>query len=173
MGFMIPGLGALVKPLGLDNSTKTSGVPQQTPHGSADTSAPQMQQKCDGEAAYPPTASQSSLPKQDSSLADQVEKPKAQDLASSDAPVTPKKLQVSTSPYGAIKESEYIRPAGSPPVWREKQVVRTFKLLRAQHNLRAFETFDGAYSILSGMNPDHFSMPHGVSEPRTLLRSSD
>lgn len=131
-----------------------------------------MQQKSDGRAGHPPTDLQSSPSKQDSSVADQAEESKAQDPASSDAPVTPQKPQVSTSPSSTTKESDYVRPAGSPPVWREKQVVRTFKLLRAQHNHRAFETFDGAYSILSGMNPDHFSMPHGVSEPRSLLRSS-
>ncbi|KAI4790447.1 hypothetical protein E4T44_13110, partial [Aureobasidium sp. EXF-8845] len=160
-GFMIPGLGALTKPLGLDNSTKTSIVPQQTAHGSINASAPWMQQKCDGEAADSPADLQSSLPQQDSSFTDQIEKPKTQDLASSDAPVTPQKPQVSTSPSSTTKESDYVRPADSPAVWREKQVARTFKLLRAQHNHRAFETFDGAYSILSGMNPDHFSMPHG------------
>jgi hypothetical protein len=171
-GFMIPGLGTLIKPLGLDDSTKTPFIPQHTAHGSVHTSASQIQQTSGGGAGHPPTDLQSSLSKQDSSVADQVEKPKAHDPASSDAPVTPKKSQVSTSPSSSNKESDYVRPAGSPPVWREKQVNRTFKLLRAQHNHRAFETFDGAYSILSGMNPDHFSMPHGVSEPGTLLRSS-
>jgi hypothetical protein len=86
-----------------------------------------------------------------------------QDPTSSGAPVTPKKSQVTTSPSGAIKDSDYVRPSGTPPVWIEKQAVRTFKLLRAQNNHRAFQTFDGAYTILSGMNPDHYSMPHGVS----------
>jgi hypothetical protein len=171
-GFMIPGLGALIKPLVLENSTKPIVVSQQTAHGSVNTSAPQMQQKSDGGAGHPPTDLQSNPPKQDQSAADQAEKPKAQDPASSDAPVTPQKPQVSTSASGTTKESDYVRPAGSPPVWREKQVLRTFKLLRAQNNNRAFETFDGAYSILSGMNPDHFSMPHGVSEPHNLPRSS-
>jgi hypothetical protein len=203
-GFIIPGLGALFKPLDLDSSKKTSdspqskthalvpgsqpynvgvasdvsGLSQQTGSGSVNTSVAQKQYKSDGGAARQSTGLQSSPLKQGPSAsavlaaADQVEKPMAQGLASPDASVTPKKMHVTTSPSGVAKESEYVRPSGSPPVWKEKQTVRTFKLLRAQNNHRSFETFDGAHSILSGMNPDHYSMPYGVSShlhnlPRT------
>jgi hypothetical protein len=200
---VIPGLGALPKPLGLDNSKKTfvsspvklhalvpesqprngdvapdvSDLRQQTASDSVNTSASQMQR--DGGAVRPPTDLQSSPPKQESSVldvaaaADQIEEPKMQDPTSSAAPATPKKSQVTTSPSGTTKDSDYVRPSGTPPVWIEKQAVRTFKLLRAQNNHRAFQTFDGAYTILSGMNPDHYSMPHGVStSPLTSSRLS-
>jgi hypothetical protein len=194
-GFMIPGLGALLKPLDLDSSKKTSvsppskthalvpgsqscndgiasnvpGLSQQTGSGSVNTSVTQRQHKPDGGAARQSTGPQSTPLKQDPSAsaviaaADQVEKPMVQGPASPDASITPKKMHLTTSPSGVARESEYVRPSGSPPVWKEKQTVRTFKLLRAQNNHRSFETFDGAYSILSGMNPDHYSMPYGVS----------
>jgi hypothetical protein len=196
---VIPGLGALSKPPGLDISKKTfvsspvktralvlesqprnggvasdvSDPPQLTASDSVNTSASQMQP--DGGAVRPPPNLQSSPAKQDSSVldaiaaVDQTEEPMMQDRTSSGAPVTPKKSQVTTSPSGAIKDSDYVRPSDTPPVWIEKQAVRTFKLLRAQNNHRAFQTFDGAYTILSGMNPDHYSMPHGVStSPHTF-----
>ena len=191
-GFVIPGLGALFEPLDFASSKKAlvslpfktrasvlesqfhnggiapdvSGFTQQTASATVNSSVAQMQQKASGETAHQHNAFDMSPPKQDSNVmaaATQVEKSVAQGPASSDTPVTPKQSQVTTSPSGAIKESDYVRPSGSPPVWIEKQTARTFKPLRAQNNHRSFETFDGAHAILSGMNPDHYAMPYGVS----------
>ncbi|KAH0092063.1 hypothetical protein KCU60_g12721, partial [Aureobasidium melanogenum] len=201
-GFMIPGLGALVKPLGLDDkkasvssplqtrslvagphshnhggSSNVSDLPQQSASNSVDMSTTQIQQKPLGVAALP-TGSQLSPLKQDSSVssktlaADQVEKPMVQDPASPNAPAAPKKPQIINSPSDATKEAEYVRPAGPPPVWVQKQAPRIFKQVRAQNNNHSFETFGGASSILSGMNPDHYSMPYGVSTNLHTLPAS-
>ncbi|KAG9639467.1 hypothetical protein KCU64_g13383, partial [Aureobasidium melanogenum] len=187
-GFVIPGLGAFVKPLDLDDkkasvssplqtrsllagphsldhggSSDVSDLPQQSASNSVDMSTTQIQQKPLG-AAPLPTGSQLSPLKQDSSVssktlsADQVEKPMIQDPASLNAP---KKPQVTNSPSDATKNVEYVRPSGPPPVWVQKQAPRIFKQVRAQNNNHSFETFGGASSILSGMNPDHYSMPYG------------
>lgn len=190
---MIPGLGAPFKPLDLDDKKTSGSSPLQTrsllagPHSqghggssgafdlakqsvsnSIDTSATQTQQKPLGVAALQTGAHLSPL-KQDSSVsskalaADQVEKTTIKDHASPDASSTPEKSQVATSPSGAAEEVEYVRPSGPPPVWVQKQAPRIFKQVRAQNNNHSFETFGGASSILSGMNPDHYSMPYGVS----------
>lgn len=167
--FVIPGLGALFKPLDLDSTKKTSVSPPLKARASApgETSVAQVEPKANDGAARQQTSLQSSPPKQVSSgsnaAATEISKPIAQAPASSDAPATPKSLQATTSPSGVRKESEYVRPSGSPPVWIEKQIARTFKPLRAQNNHRSFETFEGAHAILSGMNPDHYAMPYGVS----------
>lgn len=192
-GFMIPGLGAPFKPLNLDDKKTSSSSPLQArsllagPHfqghggssgifdlakqsasKSVDTSATHNQQKPLGVAALE-TGSRLSPLKQDSSVsskalaADQVDKTMMKDHASPDASFTPEKSQASISPSGAAKEVEYIRPSGPPPVWVQKQAPRIFKQVRAQNNNTSFETFGGASSILSGMNPDHYSMPYGVS----------
>ncbi|KAH0366634.1 hypothetical protein KCU65_g5273, partial [Aureobasidium melanogenum] len=190
-GFMIPGLGALVKPLDLDDkktsvssppqirslpagphshdhggSSGVSDLPQQSASNAVDASETQTQQKALGVAALQ-TGSQVSPLKQDPSVsskalaADQVEKPLIQDPASPSASAAPKKSQVTTSPPDAAKDVEYVRPSGPPPVWVQKQAPRIFKQVRAQNNSHSFETFGGASSILSGMNPDHYSMPYG------------
>lgn len=167
--FVIPGLGALFTPLDLDSSKKISvSLPLKTrASATVGPSVAQVEQKADGGAAREQTDLHLSPPKLVSSsynaAATEVKKSVAQGPASFDAPITPKKLQATTSPPGVSKESEYVRPSGSPPVWIEKQMPRTFKPLRAQSNYRSFETFDGAHAILSGMNPDHYAMPYGVS----------
>ncbi|KAH0163567.1 hypothetical protein KCU82_g7407, partial [Aureobasidium melanogenum] len=190
-GFVIPGLGALVKPLDLDDkkasvssplqtrtllasphshdhsgSSNVSDLLQQSASNSVDMSTTRIQQKPLGVAALP-TDSQLSPLKQDSSVssktlaADKVENPMAQDPASPNASAATKKPQVTNSPTDATKDVEYVRPSGPPPVWVQKQAPRIFKQVRAQNNNHSFETFGGASSILSGMNPDHYSMPYG------------
>lgn len=167
--FVIPGLGALFKPPDLDSGKKTSvSLPVKTrASATVEASVAQAEQKANDGAARQQTELQSSPPKEVSSssiaAATEVGKPIFQGTASSDAPATPKKLQATTSPSGVSKEPEYVRPSGSPPVWIEKQIARTSKPLRAQNNHRSFETFEGAHAILSGMNPDHYAMPYGVS----------
>lgn len=192
-GFMIPGLGAVVKPLDLDDkktsisyptqtrsllagphshdhdgSSDVSDLPQQSASNTVDASVTQTHQITLGVAGVQ-TGSQTSPLKQDPSAssnslaADQVEKPLIQDPASPTASAAPNKVQVTTSPHDATKDVEYVRPSGPPPVWVQKQAPRSFKQVRAQNNNHSFETFGGASSILSGMNPDHYSMPYGVS----------
>ncbi|KAH0356682.1 hypothetical protein KCU81_g292, partial [Aureobasidium melanogenum] len=165
-GFMIPGLGALVKPLDLDDKKTTVSSLTQTrpllaePHshdhdGSSDVSdLPQQSASNAVDASVTQTPSKTLA-------ADQTEKPLIQDPASPTASAAPNKLQVTTSPPDATKDVEYVRPSGPPPVWVQKQAPRSFKQVRAQNNNYSFETFGGASSILSGMNPDHYSMPYG------------
>ncbi|KAK6007077.1 hypothetical protein QM012_006085 [Aureobasidium pullulans] len=189
--FVIPGLGALFKPLDLDDKKtsassplqtrsilagphsndhgSTSGVsdlPQQSAADSVHTSATQIKQESFGVAALQTGAPSSPL-KQDSIVlskalaADQAEKFTVEDYASPSASAALKKSQVTASPSSATKDVEYVHPTGRPPVWVQKQAPRIFKQVRAQNNNHSFETFGGANSILSGMNPDHYSMPYG------------
>lgn len=190
---MIPGLGAPFKPLDLDDKKTFDPSPVQTrsllaePHSQAHggssgvfdlakqsasdsvgTSATYIQQKPLGVAALQTDSRLSPFKRDPSDLskalaADQAEKTTIKDHASPGASSAPEKSQVTTSPSGVAKEVEYVRPSGPPPVWVQKQAPRIFKQARAQNNNHSFETFGGASSILSGMNPDHYSMPYGVS----------
>ncbi|CAD0106220.1 unnamed protein product [Aureobasidium uvarum] len=97
----------------------------------------------------------------------------SQGPASPDASAGPKKSHITTPPSGAAKESNYVRPSGSPPVWVQEQTPLSFnKQARAQNDDHSFETFMGANAILSGMNPDHYSMPYGVSKSSHISPTS-
>ena len=111
--FVIPGLGALFKPLDVRSSKKTSVSPPAKTCASAtvEASFAQVEQKANDGAACQQLDLQPSAPKQVSSgstntaAATEVGKPIVQRPASSDAPATPKKLQATTSPPGVSKES--------------------------------------------------------------------
>ena len=183
-GFLIPGLGAPFKPLGLENNNKTppvvthsipagphsrvgaahsrdSGRPQQRGPHNVDLSANQKQQlaKPLDTATIRSADNQSSAPEKDSSVSSN---------ASPEASVAVANKSDAAAPTSdAVRASEYVRPTGPPPVWTEKQTPRTFKL-QHQTSRRLHETFEGAYQILSSLNPDHYLMPYGVSLTTTL-----
>ncbi|KAI5262184.1 hypothetical protein E4T47_09321 [Aureobasidium subglaciale] len=80
--------------------------------------------------------------------------------ASADAGAAPE-VSVTACPSGLVRIPKHLRPSDHADVWIERQSYRTFKLHQAENDARRFETFDGAYQILSGINPGHYSMPYG------------
>lgn len=50
------------------------------------------------------------------------------------------------------------------PVWRQRQVVRSWKAQRVDRN-RYDEFFEGAFDVLGTLNADNYQMPYGVSLP--------
>ncbi|THZ96449.1 hypothetical protein D6C82_07051 [Aureobasidium pullulans] len=176
-GFLIPGLGAPFKPLGLENNNKTppvvthsipagphsrvgaahsrdSGRPQQRGPHNVDLSANQKQQlaKPLDTATIRSADNQSSAPEKDSSVSSNASPEASAAVAN--------KSDAAAPTSDAVRASEYVRPTGPPPVWTEKQTPRTFKL-QHQTSRRRHETFEGAYQILSSLNPDHYLMPYG------------
>ncbi|KAI5200080.1 hypothetical protein E4T39_05911 [Aureobasidium subglaciale] len=81
--------------------------------------------------------------------------------ASAGAGAAPKEVSATACPSGLVRIPKHLRPTGHADVWTERQSYRTFRLNQIQNDTRRFETFDGAYQILSGLNPDHYSMPYG------------
>ncbi|KAI4728432.1 hypothetical protein E4T49_03713 [Aureobasidium sp. EXF-10728] len=166
-GFTIPGLGALIKPLDLDNKKTSVSPPVKTrsllaePHSRDDGASSNVFGPPQQSASISPSTQNPSVLSK-TLATDRVAKPMSQENASPEASAASKKSQITTPPSGAAKESDYVRPSGSPPVWIQKQTPLTFnKQVRAQNNDHSFETFEGANAILSGMNPDHYSMPYG------------
>ncbi|GAB7350377.1 hypothetical protein MBLNU459_g1002t3 [Dothideomycetes sp. NU459] len=81
------------------------------------------------------------------------------------APTTPKTTETkedretqgtSSSAHSTDTES----PSQKAPIWREKQMIQSWKLQRCDRN--KFERcFKGAFDVLGTMNPDHYQMPFG------------
>lgn len=197
-GFVIPGLGAPLKPSALVPSdvdveiTTASPLvesgpsvakphlrakvdfadapnsPQVQPHHAASNAIAQTQQKIVPSSVL----SGQSVVEQTSSAKHETQPDRAgeADLSTSAGHAPSATSQVSNLPDGdsssspttAAQDLVLSHPSEPPPVWREKQTAQTFKLQHILHS-RHNETFDGAYGILGGLNPDHYMMPHGVS----------
>lgn len=183
-GFLIPGLGAPFKTIGLENNKKVVVSPPVNvrsipigPHsrkgGACDSDRPQQKglHSIDIPAAHEQQQTKTLDTTTGHSGEHQLSSPKQDSLvlahASPEGPAaTPNKSDAPASTSDAVKAPEYVRPTGPPPVWTEKQTPRTFKL-QHQTSRRRHETFEGAYQILSSLNPDHYLMPYGVSSNHT------
>lgn len=74
-------------------------------------------------------------------------------------------IQHPTTPYQSIDlQLGHTRSRPKAPVWEERQTIRSFSLQAFDDDPNR-EPFEGAYEAMRIMNPRHYQMPLGVSQP--------
>lgn len=74
-------------------------------------------------------------------------------------------IQHPTTPYQSTDpQLGHTRSRPKAPVWEERQTIRSFSLQAFDDDPNR-EPFEGAYEAMRIMNPRHYQMPLGVSQP--------